>query len=115
VTEQAAADRRPVACRVPVACPRASNPEPACSAQSFSEPVPPLARPTAAAKAQATQRRRRQQCRQPQRQRPAMILHRPMEAGLLEAAVLQPETAAETQEMERAARLSGSAQLDWSP
>jgi hypothetical protein len=115
-TVLAAADRRPVVCRVPVACQRAaSNREPACLRGSYSEPVPPLARLTAAAKARARQPRPRRQCRQQQRRPPAMILRRQAEAALLEAAVLQLETAVGTQAIEPAARLSESARPDWSP
>jgi len=118
---QAAADGRSVVCRVPVACQRAaSNREPECLAQWCSEPVPPLERPTAAAKARARQQRPRRQCRQQQRRHPAMILRRQAEAALLEvalleAAVLQLEPAVGTQGIEPAARLSESARPDWSP
>ena len=113
---QAAADRRAAVCRVPVACQRAaSNQEPGCLTGSYSEPVPPLARLTAAAKARARQPRPRRQCRQQQRRHPAMILRRQAEAALLEAAVLQLETAVGTQAIEPAARLSESARPDWSP
>ena len=113
---QAAADRRAAVCRESVACQRAaSNRELECSTGSYSGPVPPLARLTAAAKAQATQRRRRQQCRQQQRPHPAMILRRQAEAALLEVAVLQLDPAVGTQAIEPAARLSGSARPDWSP
>src|SRR6266403_6210374 len=109
-TVQAAAGRRSVVCRVPVACRRAaSNREPECLAQWCSEPVPPLERPTAAAKARARQQRPRRQCRQQQCRHPAMILRRQAEAALLEAAVLRLEPAVGTQAIERAARLSESA------
>src|SRR5258706_52135 len=116
-TVQAAAGRRSVVCRVPVACRRAaSNREPECLAQWCSEPVPPLERPTAAAKALVRQPRPLRQCRQQQRQQhPAMILRRQAEAALLEAAVLQLEPAVGTQAIEPAARLSESARPDWSP
>src|SRR6266404_656534 len=88
---QARADRRRVVCRVPAACRRAaSNREPECLAGSYSEPVPPLARPTAAAKARARQQRPRRQ-------------------------FLQLEPAVGTQGIEPAARLSESARPDWSP
>ena len=114
---QAAADRRPVVCRVSVPCRRAaSNREPECLAQWCSEPVPPLERPTAAAKARARQQLRLRQYRQRQcRQHPAMILRRQPEAALPEAAVQQPETAVGMQGTEPAARLSESGRPDWSP
>ena len=112
-TVQAAADRRPVVCRVPAACRRAaSNREPECLAGSYSEPVPPLARPTAAAKARARQQRPRRQCLQQQRRQAEAAL---LEVALLEAAVLQLEPAVGTQGIEPAARLSESARPDWSP
>ncbi len=114
--EKAAADRRSVVCRVPVACQRAaSNREPECLRVSYSEPVPPLARLTAAAKARARQPRPLRQCRQQQRRPPAMILRRQAEAALLEAVVRQLEAAVGTQAIEPAARSSASARPDWSP
>ena len=113
---QAAADRRPVVCRVSVACQRAaSNREPGCLTGSYSEPVPPLARLTAAAKARARQQRPLWQFRQQQRRHPAMILRQQLETAVLEAAVQQLATAVEMQGPEPAARLSDSARLDWSP
>jgi hypothetical protein len=113
--EQAAAtDRRRVACRLPVASQRAApDREPQRLAESYSEPVSPLERPTAEAKARARPQRRLQQCRQQQRLHLAMILRQQLETAVLEAAVL--ETAVGTQGTEPAARLSESARLDWSP
>jgi hypothetical protein len=111
---QAAADRRAVVCPELVACQRAaSNRE--CLTGSYSGPVAPLARLTAAAKARARQPRQHRQCRQQQRRPPAMILRRQAEAAFLEAAVLQPDPAVGTQAIEPAARLSASARPDWSP
>jgi hypothetical protein len=113
---QAAADRRAVVCPELVACQRAaSNRELECSTGSYSEPVPPLARLTAAAKARARQPRPHRQCRQQQRRPPAMILRRQAEAALLEAAVRQLDPAVGTQAIEPAARSSASARPDWSP
>ena len=112
---RAEADRA-VVCREPMACQRAaSNRELECSTGSYSEPVPPLARLTAAAKARARQPRPRRQCRQQQRRPPAMILRRQAEAALLEAAVRQLDPAVGTQAIEPAARSSASARPDWSP
>src|SRR6266849_5777577 len=99
-----------------VASPRiAPDREPERLAESYSEPVPPLERPTAAAKARARQQRRLRQYRQRQCRHPAMILRQQPEAALLEAAVQQPEIAVGMQGIEPAARLSESARLDWSP
>jgi hypothetical protein len=113
---QAAADRRAAVCREPVACQRAaSNRVPECLRGSYSEPVPPLARLTAAAKARARQPRPRRQCRQQQRRPSAMILRRQAEAALLEAAIRQLDPAVGTQAIEPTARSSASARPDWSP
>src|SRR5712691_5738213 len=114
--ERAAAARRPVVCRVSVACQRAaSNREPECLARSYSEPVRPLERPTAAVKARARRRRRLRQYRQRQCRHPAMILRQQAEAAALKAAALQREIAVGTRGTELAARLSESARPDWSP
>ena len=113
---QAAADRRPVVCRVSVPCQRAaSNREPECLAQWCSEPVPPLERPTAAAKARARQQRPLQQDRQQQCRHPAMILRQRLKTAVLKAAVQQSEPAVGAQGTELAARLSESVRPDWSP
>ncbi len=115
--EKAAADRRPVACRSPVASHRAAaNRAPECLVEWYSEPVPPLERPTAEAKARARQQRPLQQCRQRQCRHLAMILRQQPETAVLETAVQQLETAVGTPPAtELAARLSDSARPDWSP
>jgi hypothetical protein len=110
------ADPRQVACRLPVVSQRAaSEQEPERLAESYSEPVPPLERLMAEAKARAKQQRRLQQCRQQQCRHPAMILRQELETAVLEAAVQQLETAVGTQATEPAARWSDSARLDSSP
>ena len=114
--QAAAADRRRVACRLPVAFQRAApDREPERLAESYSEPVSPLERPTAEAKARARPQRRLQQCRQQQRLHLVMILRQLLETAVQEAPVQQLETAVGTQGTEPAARLSDSARLDWSP
>jgi hypothetical protein len=58
------ADRRRVACHLPVASRwAASDREAECLAESYSEPGSLLERPMAEARARATQPRRLQQCR----------------------------------------------------
>src|SRR5258708_6317914 len=89
----------------------ASDREPACFVEPYSELGSLSRRPTAEAKAQARQRRQRLQ-HLPLRQQPrqAMIWHRQ-----LETAVAEMGTAVEQQGPEPAARSSGSARQDWSP
>jgi hypothetical protein len=93
----------------------ASNREPECLAESYSEREPLLERPTAAAKARARQQRPLRQYRQQQCRHPAMILRQQPETAGLETAVQQLAPAVGIQGTEPAARLSDSAQPDWSP
>jgi hypothetical protein len=93
----------------------ASNRKPERLAVSYSEPGPPLERPTAAAKARARQQRPLRQYRQLQCRHPAMILRQQPATAGLKAAVQQLAPAVGIQGTEPAARLSDSARPDWSP
>jgi hypothetical protein len=65
--EQAMADRRPVACHLPVVSRRAApDRETEWLAESYSESGSLLERPMAVARARAKQQRRLRQCRHPQ-------------------------------------------------